>query len=281
MRLIRREAGRRVAFLIAAKSMDRPFIGLGAELVGAVPVGRALDQTKSVPGRIYLPDPDNDPLLVRGYETDFEAAQYQIGGLLVLPAVNHTAANAEILEIIGPEEIRIKKPFSGKTAVDQLTGRRRVIPDDQTEESVPKDFQGTAFKVAPKIDQSVVYDSVFETLRREGCVGIFPEGGSHDRPEMLPFKAGIAIMALGTLAEHPDCGLTIVPCGMNYFHAHKFRSRAVVEFGHPVVVKQELIDTYKGGDRRTAIGKLLKEVQKALETVTVNAPDYDTLMVRS
>ena len=23
-------------------------------------------------------------------------------------------------------------------------------------------------------------------------------------------------MALGTLAENPDCGLKIVPCGMNY-----------------------------------------------------------------
>jgi hypothetical protein len=31
--------------------------------------------------------------------------------------------------------------------------------------------------------------------------------------------AGVALMALGTLAENPDCGLKIVPCGMNYFHA--------------------------------------------------------------
>ena len=28
-------------------------------------------------------------------------------------------------------------------------------------------------------------------------VGIFPEGGSHDRPDLLPIKAGISIMALG------------------------------------------------------------------------------------
>jgi glycerol-3-phosphate O-acyltransferase / dihydroxyacetone phosphate acyltransferase len=188
MRIIRREARRRVAFLIAAKSMTRAIVGQGARAVGAVPVGRALDSAKSAPGKIYLPDPDNEPLLVRGHGTNFETKQFQVGGLLVLPTVNHSGANAEILEIVGPEEIKLKKPFSGKTALNQLTGRERVIPDGMTEEDVPKDFEGTPFKVAPKIDQSVVYDSVFTTLENGGCVGIFPEGGSHDRPELLPFK---------------------------------------------------------------------------------------------
>jgi len=189
MRIIRREAHRRVAFLIAAKSMDRPFIGTGARWVGAVPVGRALDATKKVPGKIYLPDPDNNPTLVRGYGTNFGAPLFQIGGLLVLPTVHHSAANAEIVEILGPEEIRVKKAFSGgASAVNQLTGREVVVPDGMTEDDMPKQFDGCPFKVAPKIDQSAVYNSVFETLENDGCVGIFPEGGSHDRPEMLPFK---------------------------------------------------------------------------------------------
>jgi glycerol-3-phosphate O-acyltransferase/dihydroxyacetone phosphate acyltransferase len=86
-------------------------------------------------------------------------------------------------------------------------------------------------------------------------------------------------MALGTLAEHPGTGLTIVPCGMNYFHAHKFRSRAVVEFGPPIEVQQQYIDKYKSGDRRSAVSGLLDDIQKALVGVTVNAPDYETLMV--
>jgi glycerol-3-phosphate O-acyltransferase / dihydroxyacetone phosphate acyltransferase len=86
-------------------------------------------------------------------------------------------------------------------------------------------------------------------------------------------------MALGTLAEHPNVNLKIVPCGMNYFHAHKFRSRAVVEFGEPITVKQEYLDAYKKGDRRTAVGSLLDEVVNALKSVTQTAPDYETLMV--
>jgi glycerol-3-phosphate O-acyltransferase / dihydroxyacetone phosphate acyltransferase len=193
MRVVRNEAHRRIVFLIAEKSMRRKVIGFFAALVGAVPVGRALDSTKTLPGRIYLPDPDNDPLLVRGVRTDFEAKDFQIGGLLVLPNVNHSAANAEILEIRGPEEIRLKKPFKGNTAIGQLTGRTLVVPDGETKDSVQKswpngEFNGTPFKVAPKVDQTKVYDAVFEKLNDGGCVGIFPEGGSHDRTELLPLK---------------------------------------------------------------------------------------------
>lgn len=91
--------------------------------------------------------------------------------------------------------------------------------------------------------------------------------------------AGIAIMALGALAANPDCGLQVVPCGMNYFHAHKFRSRAVVEFGNPVEIPPELVEAYKHGDRRKAVGKFLEDVYDSLVAVTVQAPDYDTLML--
>ena len=92
--------------------------------------------------------------------------------------------------------------------------------------------------------------------------------------------AGVAIMALGSLAADPDSGLKIVPCGMNYFHAHKFRSRAVVEFGTPVEVPRELVNLYVNGERREATRQLLETVYQALVAVTVTSPDYDTLMVR-
>jgi glycerol-3-phosphate O-acyltransferase/dihydroxyacetone phosphate acyltransferase len=175
MRVIRAEAHRRVAFLIAAKSMDRKFIGTASSMVGAVPVGRALDSTKK---------------MVRGVGTNFEAKGFQVGGLLVLPKVKGVAANAEILEIVGPEEIRLKKPFKNSTAVNQMTGRERVVVDGATEDDHAKEFKGTSFEVAPKVDQTKVYDAVFEKLNSGGCVGIFPEGGSHDRTELLPLKGG-------------------------------------------------------------------------------------------
>lgn len=87
-------------------------------------------------------------------------------------------------------------------------------------------------------------------------------------------------MALGSLAENPNSGLKIIPCGMNYFHAHKFRSRAVVEFGSPIEVPTELVELYKNGERREATSQLLETVYQALVAVTVTSPDYDTLMVQ-
>lgn len=284
MRILRMDCLRRVCFLIAEKSTKRAFIGWGARTTGSVPVGRALDMKKPAEGKIYLPDPEGDPTLIRGNGTDFKSAQFEVGGLLVLPSVNNEAANAEIKEILGPNEIRLKKPFKGAVGVRQLTGQPikdvgGQVLDDKAEPRLQEGYEGIKFSVAPHIDQSQVYSKVFEKLAEGGCIGMFPEGGSHDRTELLPLKAGVAIMALGALAENPDCGLSVIPCGMNYFHAHKFRSRAVVEFGTPVSIPAELVEKYKTGERREAVGKVLELIYDALVSVTVQSPDYDTLML--
>lgn len=265
--------------------MKRKWIGWFSGMMGAVSVGRAMDSTKASEGRIYLPDPDNDATLIRGVGTNFESPDFQIGGLIVLPSVNNVSANAEIAEINGAEELRLKKPLKGEVALQQLTGRQ-VVEDENADEKTQKQInktrteKGTTFKVAPKVDQTEVYEKVYNLLHGGGCIGIYPEGGSHDRTELLPLKAGVAIMALGAVANSPECGLKIVPCGMNYFHAHKFRSRAVIEFGSPVEVPMDLVEQFKKGNRREAIGSMLEYVYDALVGVTVTSPDYDTLMVR-
>lgn len=107
-------------------------------------------------------------------------------------------------------------------------------------------------------------------------------GGSHDRSDLLPLKAGVSIMALGAMANDPSVKVKIVPVGLYYFHAHRFRSRAVVEFGTALDVPGELVEMFKeGGSRkREAVAKFLDLIYDGLKTVTIRAPDYDTLMVR-
>lgn len=89
-------------------------------------------------------------------------------------------------------------------------------------------------------------------------------------------------MGLGAMAANPELTVRIQPVGLSYFHAHKFRSRAVVEFGTALDIPRELVDMFKeGGDKkREASTKLLDIIYDALKTVTFRAPDYDTLMVR-
>ncbi|KAE8372656.1 hypothetical protein BDV26DRAFT_273663 [Aspergillus bertholletiae] len=283
MRVMRSEARRRISWLIAEKSFRRKFIGLLARSIGTVPVARAMDNMKPGEGTIYMPDPINQPTLIRGVDTNFEGPNFEKDGTIALPTINGISHNATISEIRGPVELIIKKPFKAKDPLYQLTGRKDIMDDDGQvvgdASNIESEFKGSKFKVSPHVDQTAVYEAVFARLNAGGCVGIFPEGGSHDRTNLLPLKAGVALMALGTLADNPDCGLKIVPCGMNYFHAHKFRSRAVIEFGNPIEIPREIVEQFKRGEKREAVGTLLDTIYQGLLAVTVTSPDYETLMV--
>lgn len=88
-------------------------------------------------------------------------------------------------------------------------------------------------------------------------------------------------MALGAMAAHPGLDVKLVPVGLSYFHPHKFRSRAVVEFGPPITVDKELVEDFKigGAKKREACGKLLEQVHDGLRAVTLRAPDWETMQV--
>lgn len=197
MRVMRSEAQRRISWLIADKSFRRRFIGMLARGIGTVPVARAMDNTKPGQGTIYLPDPVNHPTLIRGIGTNFEAPGYEKDGTIALPTINGTSHNTAIAEICGPEELIIKKVFKHKDALYQLTGRKDITDDGKfTGDVSDKDlenFQGSKFKFSPHVDQTAVYQAVFSRLNSGGCVGIFPEGGSHDRSDLLPLKGMLSV----------------------------------------------------------------------------------------
>ncbi|KAI1291300.1 hypothetical protein EDD11_009025, partial [Mortierella claussenii] len=258
--VLMRECGRRVSFLAAKKSMDRPWIGAMARSMNAIPVVRPQDLAKPGSGTIKLLDRYGDPLRLTGTGTKF-TKELMVGDIVQLPK---DVGSAFVAEIVSDIELLIKKEIKELKALELLTSE-----------------VGTKYKCLPHMDQTNVYKTVFERLNAGHCVGIFPEGGSHDRAEMLPLKAGVTIMALGALAANPSLDLKIICCGLNYFHPHRFRSRAVVEFGEPLTVPPELVEMYKKGgpDKRVACGKLLDTIYEALRGVTLNAPDYETLMV--
>lgn len=195
MRVMRTEAHRRISWLIAEKSFTRPFIGRLASIMGSVPVARAMDSMKPGKGTIYLPDPVNQPTLLRGVGTDFEAPGIEPHGTIALPTINKTSHSSQIAEIHGPEELILRKPFTAKDALFQLTGRKDITEDGQfTGDVVGRNvsgFKGSKFKFAPHVDQTAVYQAVFSRLATGGCVGLFPEGGSHDRPDLLPMKGNL------------------------------------------------------------------------------------------
>ena len=124
-------------------------------------------------------------------------------------------------------------------------------------------FGETAFKIVPKIDQSVMYETVQSELRQGRCIGIFPEGGSHDRTTPLPLKAGVCLMALGAMARY-NITVTIQCIGLNYYSGHKFRSKAVLNFGVPYTIPRELANLFLQ-NRKKAIEILLKRIESVIE----------------
>ncbi|KZV88840.1 hypothetical protein EXIGLDRAFT_678483 [Exidia glandulosa HHB12029] len=266
-----REAHRRVQFLTAAKSMKDPLIGPFTRLMQSIPVARAQDEAKSGSGRVWLDE--TDPLILRGTDTKFTSQVKPRCRIAFSKSAG--SLSAEVVEVISDTELKLKKEFAAENSKGATKIREKIAEAQATGHA------GLDYKIVPYIDQQQMYHHVYNTLKEGGCVGIFPEGGSHDRADFLPFKAGVAVMGLGAMAANPDLKVRIQPIGLSYFHAHKFRSRAVVEFGTPLDIPQELVDMFKeGGEKkREASQKLLDIIYDALKTVTFRAPDYDTLMV--
>ena len=261
MSQVKKASNRRVHCLIAEKSHRRKFIGLVSRSQLAIPVKRAQDNLKNKNGLIKL-DPNNE-LHIIGENTNF-LKDCESKGLIALP---NSLGTAVIENVVSDTELFLKKPFKYSSKNAELKAKEIFKT-------------GANFKSAEKIDQSEVYAQVFEHLSQGNCIGVFSEGGSHDRPGLLPLKAGVALMALGAMDATPGLNVKIVPVGMNYFHAHKFRSRALVEFGHPIEIDEKLLSLYSNSNSTSeAVKILLEKITKGVESVTLSCPDFESLSV--
>jgi glycerol-3-phosphate O-acyltransferase / dihydroxyacetone phosphate acyltransferase len=72
-----------------------------------------------------------------------------------------------------------------------------------------------------------MYNSSWNALANGECIGICPEGSTHDLLQLQPFKAGMCIMALGAIDKH-HINVTMVPCAIHYFRQNWFRSKVIL-----------------------------------------------------
>ncbi|KAJ3117305.1 hypothetical protein HDU96_007211 [Phlyctochytrium bullatum] len=264
---------RRISFLIAKASYDRKLVGAVAKSLQTIPVTRPQDVSFKGSGALYLPLPATDPTLLHGLDTRF-LAELQPRTVISIQVPNpdprpngpaFTSFNLpEVAAVISDTEVRLARPVDDELVLATLVG-----------------VEGCRYKVTPYVDQSTMFESVAGVLEAGGAVGIFPEGGSHDRPHLLPLKAGVAIMALSAMAKNTNLNVKIVPVGLNYFHPDRFRSRAVVEFGPPIEIKRSLVQMYESGgaSKKEAVASLIQDVKAALSFVTVEYSDFQTMMV--
>ncbi|TFY72710.1 hypothetical protein EVG20_g282 [Dentipellis fragilis] len=291
---VHRETRRRAQFLIAAKSMKRKVIGFFATLMSSIPVARAADDAKPGTGRVFLSA--DDPCLVLGEDTVFTSEFAPKMQIMLSKTVG--SAVAEVIEVISDTELRIKKRVRGRERQGHLAHPREAgraqgerhdgaglpaaalrRPAGDVPSCLSEAHRGRLYRHLSRrfVARAPLSHPRLALMRSTAAL----PGGSHDRTDLLPLKAGVAIMALGAMANDPDVKVQIVPVGLSYFHPHKFRSRAVVEFGSAMEVPAEYVDMFKqgGAQKREAVSKLLDMIYDGLKTVTIRAPDYDTLML--
>lgn len=110
-----------------------------------------------------------------------------------------------------------------------------------------------------------------EVLRRHGSIAIFPEGTTHDDPQLRMLKTGAARIALGAGMEE----LTIVPTGIYYTAKHAFRSAALVVFGKPFRVRPVVCDS--GEPPAADVLQVTSEIEAGLDRVTLQADSHAAL----
>lgn len=268
---------RKLSYLMAEASWKRRVIGDIAWALGVVPVKRAQDYSVKGKGTILIqkeetetdetppalvgdesqpPPPPPPPLLkVTGTGTFF-TADLNLGDKVRPPK---TALTFKIIKIESDTEM----------VLDGTDSQDFTFADEPT-----------SFDVLHKIDQKVVYEKVLDKLASGGAIGIFPEGGSHDRTDLLPLKVGIALIAYSAM-EKDGISVPIVPVGLSYFQGHRFRGRAVVEYGQPIYIQPETLKHYKRGgqSKRKVCNDLLDRIQDSMKSVLVTTPDYESMQL--
>ena len=230
----------KISYLMAEASWKRRVIGDIAWALDVVPVKRAQDTAVQGTGKVTFKaleraDDDETPLVqVSGTDTLF-SSESKVGDKIRPPG---TATQFKIVSIESDTIMLVDAMDAGD--------------EDILEESV-------SFDILRRVDQKIVYEKVLERLASGGAVGIFPEGGSHDRTDLLPLKVGVALIAYSAL-EKDGINVPIVPVGLNYFNRHRFGGRAVVEYGRATYIDPSTLKAFQAGgaEKRRVCNDLLE-----------------------
>lgn len=112
------------------------------------------------------------------------------------------------------------------------------------------------------------FTACHEVLAERGVVAIFPEGTTHDRPQLAPVRTGAARIALGAKAAGVE-GLVILPVGLTFDDKIALRSRALARIGEPIDLDARIGDFVAEGeevdeDNHAAVDRLTEEIAARL-----------------
>lgn len=107
------------------------------------------------------------------------------------------------------------------------------------------------------------FEAVADALAEQGAIVIFPEGKSHDLPQLAPLRTGLARMALQAYHAHGVRGVRIIPIGLLFERKEAPRSRVLMQVGEPIHL-DPLVDA------GVSVATLTQLVSARLAAVTLN-----------
>jgi glycerol-3-phosphate O-acyltransferase / dihydroxyacetone phosphate acyltransferase len=125
---------------------------------------------------------------------------------------------------------------------------------------------------------AATFEACFSVLERGEAVAIFPEGITQDDPQLKTVKTGAARLALELEQRHAGkLGLRIVPVGLTFSAKDRYRSKALVNFGEPILVAPYLAGYAE--NRHGAIQALSAELEQRIKSLMIHLPHLERARV--
>jgi len=174
----------------------------------------------------------------------------------VFLAGNHPNAlmDALVIGVLVPRPVRMlaKATLFENPFVSAVLRAAGVIPLQRARDSAPDPSRNAH-----------AFHAVAEALASGGAVVIFPEGTSHDEPQLAPLRTGLARMALEARNVHAVHDITIVPLGLVFEAKETPRTRVLLQVGEPLRLDELPSD-------HATVPALTSEIERRLRDVTLN-----------
>ena len=199
-------------------------------------------------------------------------------------AVNHSNALVDALVVATalPRPVRFlaKATIFSNPIASAFLNSVGVIPLKRAADEVKKAAESAHATVASARTDDMVgasnldpsrnansFHAVSDALAEGSAVVIFPEGISHDEPQLQPLRTGLARMALQAREQQNVRHIQIIPVGLLFERKEEPRSRILVQVGDPIDVDAFVA---RNTDSATAVDALTALVTHHLMSVTSN-----------
>ncbi len=113
------------------------------------------------------------------------------------------------------------------------------------------------------------FNACADLLANNAMIGIYPEGNCINEEHIRPLKKGICRIAFMAEERYDfDLDVHIIPVGINYTGAEKFKKWQLINFGEPILLKKYSSE-YKTNPA-LAINHLKDEIEQGMQVVTTH-----------